>query len=553
MAVCVPAAYRVSEISARVEHWRQEDHKRAQEKKQAEAAVEAYAASERKWAKLKEDEAAEAARLAEEDEAERLFQCVFYDEAVDDEAVDQASATITRKRKKIFIAVSLMIAIGAGAMFYAWGAHKEQRLEAAKIAFAQLQYEDTRDTRDIRDTSNLQPRQRIIMWQEYLKKFGDTEYKTFHTIDRIKELENLAPRWEAAEKAFTAVALLDQSATATKEQKAQAWADFLRQHENSGYGKIPEARTKATDWNKKIALEKAEPAFNTALALEQSATATKEQKAQAWVTALAVCRAAEHRVREAEARLARWKVEVEQAPYSEQAGCGLNLEMVWIPPGAFDMGSPDSENGRSSGEGPVHRVTLDGFLLGKTEVTQAQYEKIAGTNPSSFKGDGNLPVENVSWNDAVSFCKKLSGKSGRTFTLPTEAQWEYACRAGSSTQFCFGGSNSGFGDYAWFNGNSGGNTHPVRTKQANAFGLCDMHGNVWEWCRDWYDEGFYKMSGATARNPENTTEAAYRVLRGGGWFSSPQYCRSADRLRYEPGYSFDDLGFRVAAFPAAGQ
>ncbi|MEI7633692.1 MAG: formylglycine-generating enzyme family protein [bacterium] len=240
-------------------------------------------------------------------------------------------------------------------------------------------------------------------------------------------------------------------------------------------------------------------------------------------------------------------------PYTADLGDGVTMDMVWIKPGSFQMGSPDSENGRSPDEGPVHRVELDGFWLGKTEVTQAQYEKIMGTNPSSFKGDGNLPVERVSWNDAVSFCKKLSGKSGRTFTLPTEAQWEYACRAGSSTQFCFGGSDSGLGDYAWFDGNSGDKTHPVGTKQANAFGLYDMHGNVWEWCRDWHDDGFYKTSGVTARNPENITEAANRVRRGGGWSNDPQDCRSANRFGGVPELRSVHLGFRAAAVPAAGQ
>jgi formylglycine-generating enzyme required for sulfatase activity len=173
-----------------------------------------------------------------------------------------------------------------------------------------------------------------------------------------------------------------------------------------------------------------------------------------------------------------------------------------------------------------------------------------GENPSNFKGEKN-PMETVSWNDATEFCRKLTVKVaqasspasvGRTFRLPTEAEWEYACRTGSSTRFCFGDSDNGLGDYAWYDGNSGNQTHPVGQKKPNAWGFYDMHGNVWEWCGDWYAD---KYGTGSAKNPQGVSSGEYRVLRGGSWYRGPFVCRSADRLRYTPTCSSYIGGFRV--------
>jgi formylglycine-generating enzyme required for sulfatase activity len=223
-------------------------------------------------------------------------------------------------------------------------------------------------------------------------------------------------------------------------------------------------------------------------------------------------------------------------------GNGVTLDMVGIPAGTFQMGSPSSEDGRSSDEGPVHAVSLDGFSMGKTEVTQAQYEALMGTNPSYFKGAQN-PVEQVSWNDATAFCGKLSEKTGKTYTLPTEAQWEYACRAGSTTRFSFGDSDSALGGYAWYEGNSSKQTHLVGQKTANAFGLFDMLGNVWEWCSDWHGESYYASS--PGQNPPGPSSGEKRVLRGGSWDNVPSFCRSANRDGYDPTGTLNGLGFRV--------
>jgi formylglycine-generating enzyme required for sulfatase activity len=228
-------------------------------------------------------------------------------------------------------------------------------------------------------------------------------------------------------------------------------------------------------------------------------------------------------------------------------GGDVQMALRRIPAKAFTMGSPSSEEGRSSDEGPQTRVTLtSGFWMGETEVTQAQYERIMGANPSSFKG-ATLPVETVSWNDATAFCEKLSRHLGTTVRLPTEAEWEYACRAGTTTRFHFGDSDSQLGDYAWYNGNAGGKTRPVGQKHANAWGLHDMHGNVWEWCSDWYND---KLPGGNVRDPGGPFSGSLRVRRGGCWFNSAQHCRSANRFRLWPFRTLSNLGFRVVAVPA---
>jgi formylglycine-generating enzyme required for sulfatase activity len=194
-------------------------------------------------------------------------------------------------------------------------------------------------------------------------------------------------------------------------------------------------------------------------------------------------------------------------------GKGVLMKLVLIRPGKFMMGSPDSEEGHKADEGPQHQVTISKpFYMGVTEVTQAQFEAVMGTNPSKFKGPTN-PVESVTWDEAVEFCRRLSEKTGKTFRLPTEAEWEYACRAGTKTRFSFGDSESVLGDYAWCTSNSGGKTHPVGQKKPNAWGLYDMHGNVWEWCADWFGD----YSSGSSTDPQGPGSGGSRVLRGGSW------------------------------------
>ncbi|MEI7835470.1 MAG: formylglycine-generating enzyme family protein [Planctomycetota bacterium] len=224
-------------------------------------------------------------------------------------------------------------------------------------------------------------------------------------------------------------------------------------------------------------------------------------------------------------------------------GKGVTMNLAMIPAGEFLMGSRDAENGRGRDEGPQRQVTISkAFYMGRYEVTQEQYEAVMGANPSHFKGAQN-PVEMVSWHVAVEFCKKLSQKTGKTAGLPTEAQWEYACRAGTKTSFEFGDDDTNLHDYAWYWVNSESKTHPVGQKKPNAWGLYDMPGNVWEWCSDWHADSY---ANAGTSDPQGPGSGTNRVLRGGSWHSNPRYCRSASRLRDTPDFRFGLIGFRVA-------
>ncbi|GBL13959.1 hercynine oxygenase [Microcystis aeruginosa NIES-1211] len=231
-------------------------------------------------------------------------------------------------------------------------------------------------------------------------------------------------------------------------------------------------------------------------------------------------------------------------PFTENLPNGVTLEMVSLPAGQFLMGSPDSDPDARNFEKPQHQVKVNSFAIGKYPVTQAQYQAVMGKNPSWFQNNPQNPVEKVSWNDAQAFCQKLSQITGKTYRLPTEAEWEYACRAGTTTRFYFGDDASQLGDYAWYGGNSQNTTHPVGQKKPNAWGLYDMSGNVWEWCEDnWHDS--YENA-PTDGSAWLTNDNDYQIVRGGSWLLIPYFCRSANRNWSYP--DFDSLngdGFRV--------
>ncbi|HUU26658.1 MAG TPA: formylglycine-generating enzyme family protein [archaeon] len=237
-----------------------------------------------------------------------------------------------------------------------------------------------------------------------------------------------------------------------------------------------------------------------------------------------------------------------KSPSSTTVVQGITL--VAIPAGTFQMGQVGVAE-------PVHQVTVSAFQMGRYEVTQEQYQTVVGSNPSEFTGDTKSPVDRVSWYNACTFCNKLSEAEGlqpcynlttwacdftkNGYSLPTEAEWEYACRAGTTTNYYTGDSESDLAKAGWYHDNSGKTTHPVGGKEANAFGLYDMHGNVSEWCNDWYGD----YSSENANDPQGSSNGSTRVSRGGSWSNSLYYCRLAYRYNTSPGTRYDHLGFRV--------
>jgi formylglycine-generating enzyme required for sulfatase activity len=248
--------------------------------------------------------------------------------------------------------------------------------------------------------------------------------------------------------------------------------------------------------------------------------------------------------------------------YTEDLGEGVKLTLMLIPAGKFDMGGPDDEPSSEDDECPQHRVSVPQFLMGRYPVTQAQWRVVAGypqetqelnPDPSDFKGDAR-PVENVSWDDAQEFCRRLSTKSGKTYCLPSEAQWEYACRAGTTTPFHYGEIITP--ELANYDGNNTYNDSPrgeyresaseVGLFPANDWGLHDMHGNVWEWCEDDYHDNYEGAPSDGSAWVKSDRESSYRLVRGGSWFYGPVLCRSAVRNHGTRGNRVNEVGFRVS-------
>ncbi|MAE71033.1 MAG: serine/threonine protein kinase [Gemmatimonadetes bacterium] len=246
-------------------------------------------------------------------------------------------------------------------------------------------------------------------------------------------------------------------------------------------------------------------------------------------------------------------------PPAEDGG-EIGLEMLRVPAGSFMIGSPPLERGRGEDE-TQRRVTFSSdFLIAAHELTQAQWKAVMGTEPGSFRGGADLPVENVSWLDALHFCNELSARAGldRAYTiigtsarwnrnangyrLPTEAEWEYACRGGTTTHFWPGDRDGVLRRIGWYSDNSANRTHAVGRKVANPWGLYDVHGNVWEWCWDLY--GDYPSDPAV--DPAGPSDGSARTIRGGGWNTVARQCRSASRHHYDPDNYCNIIGFRVA-------
>jgi formylglycine-generating enzyme required for sulfatase activity len=244
------------------------------------------------------------------------------------------------------------------------------------------------------------------------------------------------------------------------------------------------------------------------------------------------------------------KLEIETGkPFTNSIG----MTFVYIPAGRFVMGSPDDEIGRDEFEYQHEVIISKGFYLQMTEVTQQQWTAVMELNPSKIIGDDH-PVEQVSWYDCQQFIKRLNQMEGDTkYRLPTEAEWEYACRAGMTTAF-YSGHISVIGKeldpnldrLGWYRGNSQNTSHPAGQKLPNVWGLYDMHGNVWEWCQDWWEHWYGKFQDGPISDPKGPRKGVFKVYRGGSWFSGAQYHRAADRMRARPDTRSYGIGFRVA-------
>ena len=221
------------------------------------------------------------------------------------------------------------------------------------------------------------------------------------------------------------------------------------------------------------------------------------------------------------------------------------MEFVWVEGGCYEMGCGDWTGSCDDNESPVHEVCVNGFWIGKYEVTQGQWQQIMGSNPSHFDSGDNYPVETVSWDDCQILIDALNSQSGNIFRLPTEAEWEYAARSGGQEEKYAGGDD--LDSLGWYRANSGDHTHEVGTKAANGLGIYDMSGNVLEWCSDLYDSNYYYIS--PPDNPQGPSSGSSRVIRGGSWGSYAQYCRAADRRGINPVGRSSYMGFRLVLFP----
>jgi sulfatase modifying factor 1 len=368
---------------------------------------------------------------------------------------------------------------------------------------------------------------------------GDAEPVVSNTAGRISA--EMAVEKADAEKAAAVSAALDKG----------DWKAVLSLYPNNSEGLRMKAVADKAATDKavaekaameKAAMEKAamEKAAMEKAAMEKAAMEKAAMEKAAMEKAAMEKAAMEKAAMEKAAILAR-------APITNTIG----MKLKEIPAGTFLMGSPSDETGREDNE-TQHPVTISkAFYMQTTEVTQGQWKAVMGTEP--WKGEQyvkegpNYPATYVSWNDAIAYCKKLSEKEGKTYRLPTEAEWEYACRAGTKTAWSFGDDEKALGDYAWYRENAYDiderYAHQVELKKPNAFGLYDMHGNVWEWCHDYFEEDYYKQS--PEQDPRGLASGSFRVFRGGSWYYDSRGTRSAFRLRGGAGYRNRFNGFRL--------
>ncbi len=489
-----------------------------------------------------------------------------------------------RKKRNALLAVAAVVIIVAagGGYYYQQYTAQQKRVEEQRIAAEeQARLQQERETAQMQDDSAYQSAQMADTRQSYtiyLQNYPDglhaAEAKS--QIEEINRTEAEQRETEAVVQQETKTELQQRLAEeAAARQKAEEEARIREDDTAYNFAEMTNTRQSYTIYlekyqngrhvdeaNAKLAAIDSEAAAK--LKQEQEDAATKDDQAfgiarnadtqEAYNTYLMNYLNGRHSA-EAKERIAEFERIAKEADRIRVALSQYSLRMVQIPEGSFLMGS---ENGTSD-EKPLRTVTLSGFEIGTTEITQAQYESIMGDNPSNFKLDDSRPVERVNWTDAITFCNKLSEalelepcynlstgacdytKNG--FRLPTEAEWEYACRAESGLAYSLGDDENALDRAGWYQRNSQDSTHPVGRKTQNNWGLYDMHGNVWEWCNDWYARDAYNSG--EKNDPTGTASGSDKVVRGGSWIDSPGDCRSAKRRNFDPEDDYSDIGFRV--------
>ncbi|MDP1611759.1 MAG: SUMF1/EgtB/PvdO family nonheme iron enzyme [Sulfuritalea sp.] len=344
-------------------------------------------------------------------------------------------------------------------------------------------------------------------------------------LEKQKAVRKQWQQWQAKMKAaFDKVAAFDDTA----EAKVVAWDRYLSAYAQDNPFSADDELLRA---RAQVKRDEAQGAAEQ----RKAETARQQQLAQQ------VAEEASRRAREEEAQRRR---DAEMRPGKVFRDCDVCPEMVVIPAGSFEMGSSAGEADRDDDEGPVHRVSVRGYALGKTEVTQRQWRSVMGSDPPelAFKGCDECPVERVSWNDAQEYVKKLSSRTGKSYRLPSEAEWEYGCRAGKQQRYCGSDDIDAVG---WYDKNSDSKTHAVAGKQVNGFGLYDMSGNVWEWVQDCKQPNYNGVP-SDGSAWESCGGGVGRVLRGGAWGGDARNARAANRVGYAPGNRGNIIGFRPA-------
>ena len=412
-----------------------------------------------------------------------------------------------------------------------WEDRREELIEAVETAVNAGNSDQARRSLDLlrKHVSPLDKKGTIWKWFGKSKGSDDRLLRLLsNEVERLEVANREQKAWE--EKREQLIGELESALQGKRLQEARRHLEALSRHLGSGVEQDREYRLL------KRQVEDLEEEARRKRAEEERKKEEERRQAE-------LRRQAEEKRRAEERR----RKEEEEARKRREPARSINnsigMEFVYIAAGTFMMGSPDSDNMATDKEKPQHKVTLTkGYYLQTTPVTQRQWKAVMGDNPSHFKKGDTYPVENVSWDDCQEFIRKLNQKEGvQLYRLPNEAEWEYACRAGSTTKYCFGDDEGGLAAYAWYEKNSGRETHPVGQKKPNAWGLYDMHGNVWEWCQDWY--GDYPTGSVT--DPTGHSSGSFRVLRGGCWNNNAWLCRSALRNAISPDYRNFDLGLRV--------